>query len=226
MIIQYRHSFDVDYHRAVEIQEKLRGWVIRTGSVNPLRLVAGADVSYAKRAEMMYAAIVITEWASGDVIEEVTSVRKAAFPYIPGLLSFREMPVLLDAFEKLRHCPDVIICDGHGIAHPRRFGIASHVGVVLDVPTIGCAKACLVGKHDQPGAVRGSWAPLFLDRRRIGTVLRTRDNVKPVFVSIGHRIGLSQAVRIVLRTANRWRLPEPIRRAHILSNAARRAGTS
>jgi deoxyribonuclease V len=162
------------------------------------------------------------DWNSGEAIEEVTVQRRAEFPYIPGLLSFREMPALLAAFEKLRARPDVIIYDGHGIAHPRGFGIASHLGVLLDVSTIGCAKKRLVGEHEEPGPERGSQVPLILDGRTIGTVLSTRSNVKPVFVSIGHRIGLRSAVRLVLESGGGYRLPEPTRRAHLLSNAARR----
>ena len=185
-------------------------------------MVVGADVSYAKRAETMYAAVVVMEWPSGEVVEEVTAERRAEFPYIPGLLSFREMPSLLAAFEKLRIRPDVIICAGHGIAHPRGFGIASHLGVLLDVPTIGCAKKRLVGEHAEPGPERGSQVPLRLEGKTIGTVLRTRSNVKPVFISIGHRIGLRSAVRLVLETGGGYRLPEPTRLAHLLSNAARR----
>ena len=210
------------YHEAVAIQKGLRSQVVRRGSVRPLRMIAGADVSYAKRAATMYAAVVVLEWPSLDVVEEVTAQRKAEFPYIPGLLSFREMPALLAVFEKLQAKLDVIVCDGHGVAHPRGFGIASHLGVLLDVPTIGCAKKRLVGEHVEPGPEKGSRAPLRFDGRTVGTVLRTRSNVKPVFVSVGHRIALSSAVRIVLETAVRYRLPEPTRLAHVLSNAARR----
>jgi deoxyribonuclease V len=222
MKIRRAHRFDVGYHEAVAIQEGLRSRVVRRGSVRPLRVIAGADVSYAKRAETMYAAVVVLDWPSLDVVEEVTAERRAKFPYIPGLLSFREMPALLAAFEKLQAKLDVIVCDGHGVAHPRGFGIASHLGVLLDVPTIGCAKKRLVGKHAEPGPEKGSRAPLRLGGRTIGTVLRTRSRVKPVFVSVGHRIGLSSAVAIVLETAVRYRLPEPTRLAHVLSNAARR----
>ena len=187
-----------------------------------LGTIAGADVSYAKRPETMYAAVVVMEWPSGEVVEEVTAERRAEFPYIPGLLSFREIPSLLAAFERLRTRPDVIIYDGHGIAHPRGFGIASHLGVLLDAPTIGCAKKRLVGEHEEPGPERGSQVPLRLEGKTIGTVLRTRSKVKPVFISVGHRIGLRSAVRLVLETGGGYRLPEPTRLAHLLSNAARR----
>lgn len=222
MRIQRVHRFDVGYHEAVAIQNELRSRVVRAGSPKPLRLIAGADVSYAKRAVTMYAAVVVFEWPSGEVVEEVTAQRPAEFPYIPGLLSFREMPALLAAFEKLRARLDVIIYDGHGVAHPRGFGIASHLGVLLDVPAIGCAKKRLVGEYAEPGLEKGSREPLRLDGKTIGTVLRTRTNVKPVFVSVGHRIGLRSAVTLVLQTATRYRLPEPTRLAHLLSNIARR----
>jgi len=222
MKIRRAHRFDVGYHEAVAFQEALRREVVRTGSLKDMRLIAGADVSYAKRAATMYAAVVVLEWPSLNVVEEVTAEQQAAFPYIPGLLSFREMPALLAAFEKLRAKPDVIICDGHGVAHPRGFGIASHLGVLLDVPTIGCAKKRLVGEHAEPSVEKGSRTPLRLDGRTIGTVLRTRSKVRPVFVSVGHRIGLPSAVRVVLEAAVRYRVPEPTRLAHVLSNAARR----
>jgi deoxyribonuclease V len=218
------HRFDVGHHEAVAIQNELRREVVRTGSPRPVRLIGGADVSYARRAVTMYAAVVVVEWPSLGVVEEVTARRPAEFPYTPGLLSFREMPALLAAFEKLRSKPDVIIYDGHGVAHPRGFGIASHLGVLFDVPTIGCAKKRLVGEHDAPGPEKGARVPLRLEGKTIGTVLRTRTNVKPVFVSVGHRIGLRSATKLVLETATRYRLPEPTRLAHVLSNAARRAG--
>jgi len=224
MKVQRIHRFDVGYQEAVAIQNELRSSVVRTGSPRPLRTIAGADVSYAKRAETMYAAVVVIRWLSGEIVEEVTAQRPAEFPYIPGLLSFREMPALLAAFAALRTRPDVIIYDGHGIAHPRGLGIASHLGVLLDVPTIGCAKKRLVGEHTQPKPRKGSRTPLLLDGKTIGTVLRTRTNVKPVFVSVGHRIGLRPAVKLVLEAATRYRLPEPTRLAHVLSNAARRGG--
>jgi len=224
MKVQRIHRFDVGYHEAVAIQNELRSSVVRTGSPRPLRTVAGADVSYARRAETMYAAVVVIRWLSGEIVEEVTAQRPAEFPYIPGLLSFREMPALLAAFAALRTRPDVIIYDGHGIAHPRGLGIASHLGVLLDVPTIGCAKKRLVGEHTQPKPRKGSRTPLRLGGTTIGTVLRTRTNVKPVFVSVGHRIGLRPAVKLVLEAATRYRLPEPTRLAHVLSNAARRGG--
>jgi deoxyribonuclease V len=225
MRIRQTHPFDVGYHEAVAIQNELRGRVVRVGAPRRVRLIAGADVSYAKRAETMYAAVVVLEWPSLDVVEEVTARRPAEFPYIPGLLSFREMPVLIAAFGKLRSELDVIIYDGHGVAHPRGFGIASHLGVLLDVATIGCAKKRLVGEYDAPGAEKGARSPLRLRGKTIGTVLRTRTNVKPVFVSVGHRIGLRSAVRLVLSAATRYRLPEPTRLAHVLSNVARRDDT-
>jgi len=214
----------VSYHQAVAIQEALRREVVRTGSLSNVRLIAGADVSYAKRAVTMYAAVVVAEWPSLEVVEEVTAERPAEFPYIPGLLSFREMPALLDAFRKLRSGPDLIIYDGQGVAHPRGFGIASHLGVLLDVPTVGCAKKRLVGEHAEPGPEKGAQTPLTLGGKTIGAVVRTRANIKPVFVSVGHRVGLRSAVKLVLDCAMRYRLPEPTRLAHVLSNAARRGG--
>jgi deoxyribonuclease V len=148
-------------------------------------------------------------------------VSKTEFPYIPGFLSFRETPAILEAFSRLTRKPDLLMVDGHGLAHPRSFGIASHLGVLLDVPAIGVAKSVLVGVVEEPETERGSVAPLTLRGRRIATVLRTRTGIAPVYVSIGHRVGLRSAVRWALRTGTGYRIPEPTRRAHLAVNALR-----
>lgn len=225
MKYQSLHPWDVDYRTAVAIQEELRGKLILEDRLPPdVRTVAGADISCTRGDERVYAAVVLLDAGSLNVLEEATYCGRTPFPYIPGLLSFREGPALLQAFGKLRGRPDVILFDGQGIAHPRGFGLAAHMGLILDVPAVGCAKTRLVGSFQEPGARRGQFSPLVHDGRVIGSVLRTKDRVKPVFVSPGHRVGHERAVEIVLRCSRRYRIPDPIRRAHILVNKIRKEG--
>jgi deoxyribonuclease V len=211
------------YAAAVRRQLALRARVIAAGAPRRVRLVAGADISYAKDDDTFFAAVVLLDARTMEVVESATAVGKSPFPYVPGLLSFRESPLLLRAFRKLRRAPDLLFVDGHGIAHPRRFGIACHLGLQLDVPAIGCAKKRLVGEAAEPPAPRGSWTPLLHEGRRVGAALRTRSGVKPVFVSPGHRIGLSAAIRWVLRCDSGFRAPAPLREAHRRCNDLRRA---
>lgn len=187
------------------------------------RRIAGCDVSVEAAAGKVFAAVVVFRWPQLERLETVTAVGAADFPYVPGYLSFREGPVLDRAFRKLSERPDLVIFDGQGIAHPRRFGLASHLGVLWDVPSVGCAKTRLVGAGDEPAVEKGSWTPLRDGDEVIGSILRTRDGVKPVFVSPGHRIDLAGAREVVLRATTRYRLPEPTRSAHGEVNAARRA---
>lgn len=196
------------------MQKRLARLVRRSDRFGPIRRVAGADAAY--RNGCIRAAVVLLSWPDLEPIEESLIERPVGFPYIPGLLSFREVPALLEGFERLSVAPDLIFCDAHGFAHPRRFGMASHLGVVLDIPTIGCAKTLLCGEHDPVPPGRGHGRPLWHKGRRVGTVLRTRDGVKPVYVSVGHRVSLPTAVRFILRAA-RTRIPEPIRLADRLS---------
>jgi deoxyribonuclease V len=207
---------------AVRQQLRLRGRLALSGSPRRVRRVAGADISYDKGSDRFFAAVVVLAWPGLAVVEEATASGRSPFPYVPGLLSFREGPLLLRAFRKLRAPPDLVIFDGHGVAHMRGFGIASHLGLLLDVPSIGCAKSRLVGEHGEPLRAAGSRTPLRLEGRVVGAVVRTRKGVKPVYVSVGHRIGLPAAVRWALRTCAGYRLPEPTRRAHILANRLRR----
>ena len=188
----------------------------------PLRLVAGADVSFTRRSPELYAAVVVLDLESGEVVER-RGVRAAArFPYVPGYLSFREVPALLRAFDRLSRVPDLVVADGHGRAHPRRFGLACHLGLLLDLPTLGCAKSPLVGAYREPGTRRGAHTQLVHEGEVVGSVLRTRTGVRPVFVSVGHRIDLESARRAVMRLARRYRLPEPTRAAHGEVNRIRR----
>jgi deoxyribonuclease V len=197
------------------LQKRLAGDVVRESRLTPVETVAGIDTGY--RDELSQAAIVSMKYPSLEPLEQAIFLRPADFPYIPGLLSFREAPAILAAFEKLIHPPDLLIIDGHGIAHPRRFGIACHIGLLLDVPTIGCAKTMLVGEYDEPGPEQGAFSYLKEQGEIIGAVLRTRSNVKPVFVSIGHSVDLKDCIHFVLNCCRGFRLPETTRRADRLS---------
>jgi deoxyribonuclease V len=220
--IRNLHSWDVDYKTAVAIQAELREkLILADGLSGDIRIVAGADISCTKGDDRVYAAVVLLDAATLEVIEEATYSCRISFPYIPGLLSFREGPPMLRAFEKLRRRPDMVLFDGQGIAHPRGFGLAAHMGLILDLPSVGCAKTRLIGAFEEPGAKKGQLSPLIHDGKPIGAVLRTKDRVKPLFVSQGHRISLEHAVDVVLRCTRRYRIPEPVRRAHILVNQMR-----
>lgn len=189
-----------------------------------LRLVAAADCSPSPDGHL-HACVVLCEAPGWNVVEEAYASALPLMPYIPGLLSFREAPIVLEALRKLRTAPDVLLVDGHGIAHPRGVGIATHVGLHLDVPTIGVAKSKLCGEHEEPGAAFGEWSTLRHKGRRVGLALRTRARTKPVYVSVGNRIGLMPAARIVLACVKRYRIPEPIRQADGRSRKTARAPT-
>ncbi len=202
------------------LQEDLRNRVIAEDRLGPVRLLAGVDAGYDLRRGMTRAVAVSME-ADGLVLRHaVRAERPTDFPYVPGLLSFREAPAILAALDRLPERPDLLLVDGQGRAHPRRFGLACHLGVLADLPTIGVAKSRLVGTHDEPGEARGARSPLLHKGEMIGVVLRTRARVRPVFVSVGHRISLETAVELVLAAAPRYRLPEPIREADRLTRAA------
>lgn len=189
------------------------------------RFVGGADVSSAFHGKTFWGAVVVCDLADGlRVVDRGGARMEADFPYIPGLLAFREVPVLEAAFRRLRLRPEVLLVDAHGTAHPRRFGSAAHLGVVLGVPTVGCAKSLLCGTFDEPGPARGDWTPLLLDGETLGAALRTRSGIKPVFVSPGHLSDLASSLNLVLGCLGKYRLPEPLRAAHALSNALRRGG--
>ena len=219
--------WDLSATEAVALQRRLRAEV-RLELPAPLeniRTVAGLDVSFDRGDDRLYAGIVVVRLPELTTVAEAGVVARARFPYVPGLLSFRELPALLEAWEKLTAAPDAAMFDGQGIAHPRRFGLATHAGLWLGCPAWGCAKSLLTGKYD-PGALgpeRGSEVPLTDRAEIVGTALRTRDRTNPVFVSAGHRVDLPGAVALTLRLGTgRYRLPEPTRRAHLLVNALRR----
>lgn len=191
---------------------------------DPDALVAGADISYQKYSPTLYASVVVLRAGSGEVVEKVSVQQQAKFPYVPGLLSFREVPPLLEAFALLKYEPVVIFGDGQGQAHPRRLGLACHLGLLLQRPALGCAKSLLVGQYDNLGLQRGDVAPLIHKGEMVGQAVRTKNRVNPVYVSCGHLIDLPSAVAWVLGTDGGYRIPEPTRQAHLLANVARLAG--
>lgn len=225
MNIRELHPWDVSYERAVAIQRELRAMLVLRAPRKAFRLVAGADISYSKESDEFFAGVIVLSLPDLEEADRSTAIGRVTFPYIPGLLSFREGPILLKAFARLATPPDLILFDGQGTAHPRGLGLASHMGLILDVPSIGCAKSRLCGEHDDVGARAGSHVPLKLDGKTIGAVVRTRDNVNPIFVSPGHRVGHRAAVTWALRCCRGYRIPEPTRRAHHLVNDLRMGRT-
>lgn len=202
---------------AVALQSALAGSVLRTAPPDfAPRTATGLDVAYATGSPLVAAAVVTIDIATGEVLESATAAGEAEFPYVPGLFAFRELPVLLTALARLRSAPDLLVADGHGLAHPRRFGLACHLGLETALPTIGVAKTPM-GDHEPPAHTRGATTPLLDGDEQVGAALRTQPNVKPVFVSIGHRIDLPTACTQVLKLAARYRLPETTRQADHLS---------
>lgn len=216
------HDWDLQPREAVELQQSLRERVRVQPLTQAVETVAGADISFNKFSEIVYAGIVVLRFPSLQVIEEVGVISETRFPYVPGLLSFRESPSVLEAWSKLKTEPDAVMFDGQGIAHPRRVGIASHVGLLINRPTFGCAKSVLVGRYDEPLLERGAWTPLVDRGETVGAALRTKANVQPIFVSPGHLIDLASAIDLTLRCDKGYRQPEPTRLAHLLVNALRR----
>ncbi|UCG50995.1 MAG: deoxyribonuclease V [Candidatus Latescibacterota bacterium] len=217
------HNWNLDYRQAVTLQERLAKKVrLRALPLRKTRFVAGADIAVSKRLEMLVGAIAVLTFPDLELVEKRFAKRKIAFPYIPGLLSFREIPVLITCVQKVKTPFDVMLCDGQGIAHPRGLGLASHLGLLIRKPTIGCAKSLLVGKFGEVGNTRGAHSPLVFNGKRVGSVLRTRDGVKPVFVSPGHLADHAGSRRMILSCANRYRLPEPIRHADRLAGEEKR----
>jgi deoxyribonuclease V len=215
------HSWDLDYRRAIALQEELAARVrLRPFPLRAVRRVAGADIAVGERVGV--AAVVVMEFPSLEIVEERVAAVGLTFPYIPGLLSFREIPAVAECLRKVRTRFDVLLCDGQGIAHPRGFGLASHLGVLLRRPTIGCAKSLLVGSFDEVGARRGDYSPLWYKDKRVGSALRTREGVKPVYVSPGHLVDHASSRRIALACAPRYRIPEPTRQADRAAGAEKR----
>ncbi len=216
------HPWDVSPAEAVALQQQMRQQVRIEPLNGPVKTIAGCDISFNKYEETVYAGIVVLNLADLSVVEEVGVISRATFPYVPGLLSFREAPALLEAWEKLQTLPDVVMFDGQGIAHPRRMGIAAHIGLFIERPSFGCAKSVLVGKFDEPDVERGNWSLMRHYGDVIGAALRTKNRVNPVYVSPGHLIDLPAAIELTLATNGGYRIPEPTRRVHNLVNALRR----
>lgn len=216
MRIRNIHGWHLSVAEARELQEKLACQVSKKSDGVPFHLVAGVDISV-KRDNTAKAAVVVLTFPGLVPVEAKTAVGDIRFPYVPGLLTFREAPLLLSAFEKLQHTPDIVLVDGQGIAHPRRLGLASHLGLLLDIPTIGCAKSRLCGTHEMPADNAGSYTGLYDGEEVIGVVLRTKKGVRPVYVSIGHRCDLETAREIVLQSCRNFRIPQPTRLAHLVA---------
>jgi len=208
------HPWAVSVQDAFRIQKELtRKLVLEDDSGDP-EFVAGVDVAFDRKRDLLYAAVVVLDAETMELVERVSAAQQPVFPYVPGLLTFREGPVVLQAYEQLNHTPDLVMFDGQGIAHPRGLGLAAHIGVLLDKPSIGCAKSRLVGEFKEPKQKRGAMRTLSLHKKKVGVVLRTKDNTKPLFVSPGHRISVETAAQRVLEAAQGYRLPEPTRLAH------------
>ena len=210
------HRWSMSPRAAVRLQERLAGRVRVERLGVRVRLAAGVDVAFSPDGAWCLAGVVVYEVGRGEVVEERLAWRRARFPYVPGLLSFREAPAALAAVRKLRCEPDVFLFDAHGVAHPRRLGLAAHAGLLMDRPTVGCAKSLLCGEYAEPPRGAGRFAPLIHRGEIVGAVLRTREGVKPVFVSVGHRVTRADAVGVVMGCVGRYRLPEPARLAHQL----------
>lgn len=213
-----RHSWNLAPRAAIAVQQRLRSRVVRWGRPRVVRTVAGTDVGFERGGAIARAAVAVLSFPGLELVDYAVARRPASFPYVPGLLSFREIPALLAALARLRVRPDLMLCDGQGLAHPRRFGIASHLGVICGIPSIGIAKSRLIGEHREPVQRRGAWVPLRDRGETIGAVLRSRAGTRPVFVSIGHRVSLPVAVRYVMACTTRFRLPETTRWAHRLAS--------
>jgi deoxyribonuclease V len=217
-VSRIRHSWKLTPSAAIALQHRLRSRVIRLGMPRRIHHVAGVDVGFERGGRMTRAAVAVLAFPGLALVDHAVARVPTRFPYVPGLLSFREIPALLTALARLRIEPDVILCDGHGLAHPRRFGIASHLGVYTGIPSVGVAKTRLTGEHGRPPQLRGAWVPLRDRGETIGAVLRSKANTRPIYVSIGHRVSLPAAVRLVMACTTRFRLPETTRWAHRLAS--------
>jgi len=216
------HSWDISPKEGIEVQKRLKKKLIFNDGKFIIDKICGTDVSYDRGKNLLFSAAIVLSYPDMNVIEEQTEVMECTFPYVPGLLSFREVPALLKAFDKIKNIPDIVICDGHGIAHPRGIGLASHLGLILDLHTIGCAKKRLFGEYSEIGNSKGDYSYISYGNKNIGIVLRTRKNVKPVFVSQGYKIGINFSREIILNCCKKYRIPEPIRKAHNMVNIVRK----
>lgn len=218
----FQHPWNLTPQKAISLQRELAARVVLADERQPPKLVCGLDVSYDRGDSVFFAAACVLTFPDLQPVETATAAAPSPFPYVPGLLSFREIPVLAAALAKLTCRPDLLACDGQGLAHPLRFGLACHLGVLYDVPAIGLAKSRLIGQAPSPGVDRGSWTWLRDGDERIGQLVRTRRGVAPLFVSPGHRVGFDRARELALVLCPKWRLPETTRAAHKLVNEVRR----
>jgi deoxyribonuclease V len=218
MDLHHQHNWNLTPEEAIALQQSLREAVITTDQFQPIRTVAGVDVGFEDAGNTTRAAVAVLSFPDLKLQAQTIARRPTVFPYIPGLLSFREVPAVLDALEKLQTLPDLLLCDGQGIAHPRRFGIACHLGLLTNIPSIGVAKSLLVGKHADVPDEKGAWQPLQHKGETIGAALRTRPKTKPLYISPGHRVSLETAIDYVLRCTTKYRLPETTRFAHKLAS--------
>ncbi len=215
------HSWTLSPKEAIALQKTLAAQVRIQPLPARLKIIGAADISYSRRTDLLVAVIVSLSWPGLGLIESVHHVCKVTFPYVPGLLSFREVPPLVEAYGKIRQKPDVLLCDGQGIAHPRKLGFAAHLGLCLAIPTVGCAKSRLCGDHDALPLRKGSSKPLLLGGEQIGIVFCSRDGVKPIYISPGHLSDIPSSKRLISRCLRRCRIPEPLRLAHIEANRLR-----
>ncbi|MCU7805034.1 MAG: deoxyribonuclease V [Candidatus Thiodiazotropha sp. (ex Lucinoma annulata)] len=212
------HNWNITPSDAVAIQKEMRSQVSCHDQLPQLHRVAGVDVGFEQKGKVTRAAVAVLSYPDLQLMEQSVACLPTSFPYLPGLLSFRELPAILQAIEQLQQPADIFLCDGQGWAHPRRFGLACHLGVLTDTPTIGVAKTRLVGRHAEPAMEKGSWVPLIDKEETIGAVLRTRSGVKPLYISIGHRVSLQTAIELVIACTTRYKLPETTRAAHRLAS--------
>lgn len=219
MKIHQRHEWPLTIEEAIAIQTQLQPEVITEDQLTNIQYIAGVDMGFEEEGTISKAAVAVLSFPDLQLQEQAIARRPTTFPYVPGFLSFREVPAVLDALEKLSTTPDLILCDGQGIAHPRRFGIACHLGVLIDIPTIGVAKSWLIGEHEELPQEKGSWQPLHHRGEIIGAVVRSRTAVKPIYVSSGHKISLPTAIDYVLRCTTKYRLPETTRLSDQLASA-------
>jgi deoxyribonuclease V len=208
------HSWNVSVELAIQIQEALKDRIILKKTFSKLETIGGGDVAYSRDGNLLFAAIAVLSFPNLEILDMATADGKIPFPYIPTLLSFREGPILIKTSQRLKIIPDVMIFDGQGIAHPRGMGLASHMGLWLNIPSIGCAKTPLLDEFVSPGPLKESFEWIFKGREKVGAVLRTKEKVKPLFISPGHRIDLSTSIQLILESCKGYRFPEPLRKAH------------
>ena len=214
IIVKSLHAWDVSVKEALRLQHLIKSQVSAVDDLNHIEMIAGVDVNYGKKTGQ--AGVAVFSFPAMELIESCSHLGEITFPYMPGLFSFREIPLLIPALEKVKNIPQLILVDGHGIAHPSRLGIASHLGILMDIPTIGCAKSKFVGTFVDPLKTRGAYSFLYHGEDIIGAVVRTRYNTTPLYVSIGHKISLEKAIEVVLMCTGKYRLPDPLRFAHII----------